>query len=127
MAKEYGKRVRENSKSLAETIDERGLKIRFPPEYTESHQILVEKDALIRDFGITFSGMCRKLEENGIIVDCVGRIGTAELTWRGYGKGDMKEIGSLIVRALRGEKVRKEVKKIVEKWDGKTMGERARE
>ena len=81
----------------------------------------------MQDFGMTFSGMCGKLEENGIIVDCVGRMGTAELTWKGYRKEDMKEIGSLIVRALRGENVRKEVKKIVEKWDRKTMGERARE
>ncbi len=124
VAKEYGNRVRENSKVLARTLHSLGLEIRFPPDFTDSHQILLEEGAL-DEFNLTPPEMSRVLEKNGIIVDAVGRIGTAELTWKGYGKEDMEVIAKLIISALKGESVAEEVRALVEKWDGKTMGERA--
>lgn len=123
VARDYGKMVRKNSQTLARELHSSGLYVRYPPNFTESHQILLEEEGFKR-FNITPPGMSKILEENGIIVDSVGRIGTAELTWKGYGLGDMREIASLIVRALSGEDVRDEVDAIVDRWDGRTMGER---
>ena len=122
---EYGRRVARNSKALARALEDGGLKILFSPEYTLSHQILIDQNSLRDEFGMSTPEMSTVLEKNGIIVDAVGRMGSAELTWKGYGEGDMERIGELIIRALRGKDVREEVEDIAELWDGKTMGERA--
>ena len=119
----YGKRVSENSKMIAKTLNDSGLKIRYPKEFTDTHQILIDETALKENFGLSFPDMSKILEKNGIIIDSVGRIGTSELTWKGYKKHDMKEIGFAIVSALEGRDVRREVNDIVGRWDGKTMGE----
>ncbi len=124
VAEEYGTLVKNNSKALAQALDSSGLPVRYPPEFTESHQVLLEENALEK-FSLTPPEMSSMLEENGIIVDAVGRFGTAEPTWKGYDPEDMMAIGELIIRALQGENVREEVSELVEKWDGKTMGERA--
>ncbi len=125
VARDYGKLVAENSRTLAKSLEENGLTIKFSPEYTLSHQVLVDSEALHRDFSLTTSEMSRILEENGLVVDAVGRMGTAELTWKGYSREDMERIGELIVRALKGEDVRDEVEVLMEKWDGRTIGEKA--
>ncbi len=123
VAQIYGKLVRENSQTLAKKLHSAGLFVKYPPHFTESHQILLDEEGL-RGLGITPPEMSKILEENGIIVDSVGRIGTAELTWKGYGPQDMEEMAILIIRALNGEDVREEVSSIVDRWDGKTIGER---
>jgi glycine hydroxymethyltransferase len=121
-AKIYGKRVAENSRALARSLEENGLGVMYSPEYTNSHQILVDQESLYNNFDLKTPEMSRILEENGIIVDAVGRIGTAEITWKRYDEKDAKRIGEIIVRALRREDVRGEVEKIVRKWNGKTLG-----
>ncbi len=124
VAKVYGKNVAENSKALARALEEGGLGIKYSPEYTNSHQVLVDENSLKDGFSLTPPQMSEVFEENGIIVDSVGRIGTAELTWKGYGPEDMKEIAGIIIAALEGEDVKEEVLSMVDKWDGKTMGSR---
>ena len=124
VAKIYGKNVAENSKALARALEEGGLGIKYSPEYTNSHQVLVDENSLKDEFSLTPPQMSEVLEENGIIVDSVGRIGTAELTWKGYGPEDMREIAGIIIAALEGEDVKEEVLRMVDKWDGKTMGSR---
>ena len=124
VAKIYGKKVAENSRALAKALEEDGLKIKYSPEYTKSHQILVDEESLKERFSLSPPQMSKVLEENGIIVDSVGRIGTAELTWKGYGPEDMKEIAGLIAAALEGDNVMDEVSRMVDKWDGKTLGEK---
>ncbi len=124
VAKVYGKNVAENSKALARALEEGGLGIKYSPEYTNSHQVLVDENSLKDEFSLTSPQMSEVLEENGIIVDSVGRIGTAELTWKGYGPEDMREIAGIIIAALEGEDVKEEVLRMVDKWDGKTMGSR---
>ncbi len=124
VAKVYGKKVAENSKTLAQALEEDGLGIKYSPYYTNSHQILVDEKSLKEKFSLTPPQMGELLEENGIIVDSVGRIGTAELTWKGYGPEDMKEIAGLIIAVLEGESVRDEISQMVDKWDGKTIGEK---
>ncbi len=124
VAKVYGKNVAENSKALARALEEGGLGIKYSPEYTNSHQVLVDENSLKDEFSLTPPQMSEVLEENGIIVDSVGRIGTAELTWKGYGPEDIREIAGIIIAALEGEDVKEEVSRMVDKWDGKTMGSR---
>ena len=124
VSKIYGKNVAENSKTLARALEEGGLGIKYSPEYTNSHQVLVDENSLKDEFSLTPPQMSEVLEENGIIVDSVGRIGTAELTWKGYGPEDMREIAGIIIAALEGEDVKEEVLRMVDKWDGKTMGSR---
>ncbi|ADD08446.1 serine hydroxymethyltransferase [Candidatus Aciduliprofundum boonei] len=124
VAKIYGKNVAENSRALARALEEGGLGIKHSPEYTNSHQVLVDENSLKDEFSLTPPQMSEVLEENGIIVDSVGRIGTAELTWKGYGPEDMREIAGIIIAALEGEDVKEEVLRMVDKWDGKTMGSR---
>ena len=124
VAKIYGKKVVENSKMLAKALEEGRLRIKYSPEYTNSHQILVDEKSLKDEFSLTPPQMSKVLEENGIIVDSVGRIGTAELTWKGYGSKDMKEIARFIVSALEGENVRDEASRMVDKWDGRTLREK---
>ncbi len=124
VAKVYGKNVVENSKALARALEEGGLGIKYSPEYTNSHQVLVDENSLKDEFSLTPPQMSEVLEENGIIVDSVGRIGTAELTWKGYGPEDIREIAGIIIAALEGEDVKEEVSRMVDKWDGKTMGSR---
>ncbi len=127
VAVEYGKRVSENSYALAKTLDEIGLKIKYPPHYTRSHQVIVDEHHLLEKFNITPPKMSNILEKNGIVIDAVGRIGTAELTWKGYTAEDMEHIAHIIVSALKGNDVKAQVKNLVKKWDGKTLGEKFRE
>ncbi len=124
VAEIYGKRVAENSHQLGKSLHSQGLGIKYPPEFSKSHQLLIEERELERNFGLKAPEMSRVLEKNNIIVDCVGRIGTSEVTWKSYGQEDMEEIADLIIQALKGIDVRDRVRKIVEKWDGKTLGEK---
>ncbi len=122
VSKTYGKLVAKNSKSLAEGLHQGGVRVKYPPEFSESHQILIEEENLRENFSISAAEFGEILERNGIIVDRVGRLGTAELTWKGYGEKDMRKIANLIIRAAKGEDVKPHVRKIVEQWNGKTLG-----
>ncbi len=122
VAREYGRRVRRNSKALASRLHEHGIKVRFPPDFTESHQILLDGDALREEHGLDVVEFGEILERNGIIVDRVGRLGTAELTWKGYGEEDMLAIAHAIHLAVLGEDVSQIVRDLIAKWDGKTLG-----
>ncbi len=118
----YWSRVKENSKTLATKLHSLGIEIMYPHDFTESHQILVDISSLKSKFGISAVQFGEMLEENGIIVDRVGRIGTAELTWKGYVPQDMEKIGEMIYRAIQGDDVSHLVQDMAEKWDGKTLG-----
>jgi len=123
VAGEYGRKVARNSQALGAALHALGLAMLAPPEFSQSHQLLVDVSALNANFGLRPAEFGEVLERNGIIVDRVGRIGTAELTWKGYGVEDMRDIAKLIVRAARGENVKSEVDEMVSRWDGKTLGE----
>ncbi len=122
VAREYGQRVRRNSKALASRLHELGIKVRLPPDFTESHQILLDDDALREEHGLDVVEFGEILERNRIIVDRVGRLGTAELTWKGYGEEDMIAIAHSIHLAVLGEDVSQIVHDLIAKWDGKTLG-----
>ncbi|MBD6955132.1 MAG: DegT/DnrJ/EryC1/StrS family aminotransferase [Thermoplasmata archaeon] len=89
--REYASNVIRNSKRLAKNLDQKGFGIRsFRDGYTESHQILIDKKE-----------MCKKLEKSRIIIDCVGRMGTNEITRLGFHEKDVDELSDLIMLALK--------------------------
>lgn len=122
VAKDYGKAVQENSHALGTSLYSKSFPLMYPPDFTKSHQLLIDVLKLHNDFKLSPAKISVILEQNGIIIDRVGRIGTAELTWKGYNPAHMRKIAALITFALSGEDVSKEVEEIVNLWDGETMG-----
>ena len=89
---EYAKQVIRNAKALAKALYEHGFPVKCPKlGFTESHQVII-------DFGR--QELCRKvaekLQEANIIVDCVVRVGTCEVTRRGMKEGEMEKIAELM-------------------------------
>jgi len=106
----YARQVVANSKVLGKQLDMWGFPVRFASlGYSESHQILVDLAALKDRMALSPAEFADRLETNNLIVDAVGRIGTAEVTRMGATEEDMQVIAGLLVRGARGEDVRKEV------------------
>lgn len=106
----YAHRVVELSKALAEALDEAGLPVRFRARgYTESHQVLLDETKLKKGFGLDTTEFSAALERNSIIVDAVGRIGTAELARTGALPDQMEDLAGMVVKAAKGKRVKAEV------------------
>jgi len=110
--KEYAGQVIRNAKALAKNLHSYGLPVKCPHlGFTESHQ-------LILDFGGYERGreIAQKLQQANIIVDCVVRIGTCEITRRGMREGEMAKIAELIKRTVldgeNPEKIKGEVARL---------------
>lgn len=94
----YGARVVENSRTLARALDESGVPVRFRQRgYTSSHQVLLDLGPAERE------KLFRELESVGIFIDAWGRLGTAEVTHRGMGTGEIKTIAACVAAVYRGE------------------------
>ena len=89
---EYSRAVIRNSKALARVLSKNNLPVLYEErDFTESHQVLL--DILnIKDY----PKFTKKLEENGLIVDNSGRIGTSEITLKGANTSDVEELAQLI-------------------------------
>ncbi len=110
--KDYAAAVVRNSKALAKALDENGISVRLGPEYTESHQILLDTLKL-RSMGLYTASFSARLEEQNIITDAVGRLGSQEVTRLGMGEKDMKTISGFISDILLDNKdVKKEVSQL---------------
>lgn len=108
--KDYAANVVSNTKKLAKSMDESGIPVNHAPWYSESHQSLLSEEKF-KAMGSSFLDFSRKLEQNGIIVDREGRIGSAEVTRMGI--KDIERIGPLMASAMKGENVKDEVSRIV--------------
>ncbi|MHA2142401.1 MAG: hypothetical protein ACXADD_12945 [Candidatus Thorarchaeota archaeon] len=106
----YASQIIANSKALAKallnlgypvTTDSRGIS-------TESHQVIIRRND---DEGLQAK---RKLESCGIYADAFMRIGTSEVTRRGYKEEDMKVIAELIHQALTSDTPAETIKREVE-------------
>ena len=105
---EYASQVCKNSRQLGKALEDHGIKVKYSPWYSYSHQVHLSTENEGR-FG-NFHKISEKLEENGIITDREGRIGTAEITRMGY--NDMGNIASLIEESLLGKDVKYNVKEL---------------
>ena len=127
--KEYGRKVVENCKALADGLTKRGLKL--VSGGTDNHLLLMD----LRDMDITGKELENRLDEVRITVNkntvpneprspfvTSGiRIGTAAVTTRGLGVEEMDKIAELIAMVIEDfegnkEKVIAEVDAICEKY-----------
>jgi glycine hydroxymethyltransferase len=105
---QYADQLVANSKALARALDDRDFPVQCGDRnYTESHQVGLDAKEVSSALGYeTFEEVAKKLEEADIIIDCVGRLGTCEMTRFGMGEKEMVVIAELITRLLmEGEDV----------------------
>ncbi len=108
--KAYAKQIVANSRALGKQLDKWGFPVKFKGlGYSRSHQLHVDAVALKEAWGLTLAGFADRLEENNLIVDAAGRIGTNEITRMGAKEEAMQTVAGFMARAARGEDVRKEV------------------
>jgi len=89
---DYAKKVIANSKALASALDEYGVPVKCRDQgYTESHQVMLDisDQKEIEDF-------TKRLEDANLIVDRGIRLGTNELTRRGFKEEDFEHVAGLV-------------------------------
>lgn len=108
---EYARTVVENSRRLAVALHELDVPLVAEHQgFTRSHQIHLDRVRLRERHGIGAGALARRLEAQRLLIDLVGRVGTAEVTRLGLTPDEMPRIAELLVRAgLRGERVASEV------------------
>jgi glycine hydroxymethyltransferase len=91
---DYGKKVVKNAKTLAKSLDELGVPVKYKARgYTESHQVFLDLPPRKAE------KLCGQLEKIGVFIDVSGRLGAAELTHRGWNTDDMEEVASIVHEA----------------------------
>ncbi|MEM1564145.1 MAG: hypothetical protein QW161_05690 [Candidatus Bathyarchaeia archaeon] len=94
--REYAEQVVCNAKALAKNLHDYGFPVKCSHiGFTKSHQVIL-------DFGNYERGreIAEKLQRANIIVDCVIRLGTCEVTRRGMKEEEMAKIAELIKRTV---------------------------
>jgi glycine hydroxymethyltransferase len=108
---EYATTVIENARSLGRALSDLGLPLIGADDgFTRSHQLHIDRAALVSSAHVTPGVLARTLERQRLLIDLVARIGTAEISRLGLTPADMPRLAELIVRGgLRGERVGAEV------------------
>ena len=89
------------SQNLAKRLSEKGLPIRCPERgFTQTHQLHVLTENLLKKWNFGVVKMAGMLEESGIIVDNIGRLGTQELARAGVKKSDIDKISDWFIKAI---------------------------
>ena len=106
--KDYAKQVVANAAALAGTLTERGYKL--VSGGTDNHLVLVnfrgteitgkEAEETLERAGITVNKNTVPFEERSPFVTSGIRIGTPALTTRGFGEGEIREVGGIIADVL---------------------------
>jgi glycine hydroxymethyltransferase len=109
--REYARTVVGSAQALARALDE--LDVPLVGEslgFTRSHQVHIDRPRLRERHGLGAGALARRLEAQRLLIDLVGRVGTAEVSRLGLTADDMPRLATLIVRAgLRRERVGAEV------------------
>ncbi len=110
--REYARSVVQSARELGTALAREGLPIVTGPDGpTRSHQIHLDRPALKASHRLGTGALARKLERQGLLIDLVGRIGTAEATRLGVRPEEMARLASLLAAGgLRGERVGPEVR-----------------
>jgi len=107
--RDYASHVVANARALGSELHALNVPVRFPPEFTESHQLLLDGRRMKEKYDLSLNQAGRILEENALIIDAVGRLGTAEITRIGMREKDMPALAGLISRTLEREKTTEDV------------------
>ncbi len=116
----YARRVVENSQALGKALDEEEVPVVGKEAgFTASHQVHLDGAELKRRYGVAPPGLARRLESQDMIIDLVGRLGTAEATRLGLRPKDMPRVARLLKQAgLDRKDVRKEISAFRHKFRG---------
>jgi glycine hydroxymethyltransferase len=108
----YASQIVRNSKALAKSLFDLGFPVVCSHiGFTESHQVIL-------DYGDPKKArsLAERLQRANIIVDCVIRVGTCEVTRRGMKEAEMSRVADLLRRVVveeeRPEAVRNDVTKL---------------
>ena len=109
---EYAATVVANARALASALSAEGMPLVAASEgFTASHQLHLDRGRLRSELRLQAGALARRLERQRLLIDLVGRIGTAEVSRLGLVPGDMPRLAHLIVEAgLRGRSVSAEVR-----------------
>jgi glycine hydroxymethyltransferase len=109
---EYASTVVENAQALGRALAARQVPLVAADRgFTRSHQLHLQPEELTRRWGMGPAAAARRWERQGMLIDLVGRIGTAEVTRLGLRPADMDRLAELLVRAGRdGDSVKSEVR-----------------
>jgi glycine hydroxymethyltransferase len=109
--KEYAATVVQNSRTLGRALADAKLPLVAETEgFTRSHQLHIDRPRLRQESGIGAGALARRLESQRLLIDLVGRVGTAEATRLGLNPSHMARLADLLVRAgLHRERVGREV------------------
>jgi glycine hydroxymethyltransferase len=108
--KAYADQVVKNSKALAKSFDELGVKVKSKAYgYTESHQVLLDYEEK------TSEQIAKMLEGVDIITDVSLRLGTAEATRRGMKEPERAQIAEIVAETVRNKKGNAEIRRKVHK------------
>ncbi|MGI0055296.1 MAG: serine hydroxymethyltransferase [Thermoplasmata archaeon] len=100
---EYARTTIENARALGRALAERGWDLVAASEgFTSSHQLHLDPDALRAKQHLGTGALARRLERQGLLIDLVGRIGTAEAARLGLRPEEMPRLADLIDRGSRG-------------------------
>ena len=108
---DYAKTVVANAQALGSELA-RG---RFPligeeDGFTRSHQLHIDRPRLRSEMNLGGGELARRLERQRLLIDLVGRVGTAEVARLGLVPEEMPRLADLLIRGgLRGDRVANEV------------------
>jgi glycine hydroxymethyltransferase len=108
---EYASAVIANAQALGAALDAEGFPLVAKSDgYTASHQLHLDRARLRSDLRVGAGALARRLERRRLLIDLVGRIGTAEATRLGLRPEEMPRLAHLIAEAgLRQRNVSAEV------------------
>jgi glycine hydroxymethyltransferase len=108
---EYARTVVGNAQALGRELSDRGLPLVAKADgFTRSHQLHIDRPALRAAHGVGAGALARRLERQRLLIDLVGRIGTAEAARLGLTPAEMPRLADLIARGgWKGERVGAEV------------------
>jgi glycine hydroxymethyltransferase len=97
---EYARTVVENAQAIGRALTDLGVPLIAEAEgFTKSHQVHLDRERLRAATGLSPGVLARRLERQRLLIDLVGRVGTAEVARLGLAPADMPRLAELIVRA----------------------------
>ena len=108
---DYARAVVADAQRLGRALHELGVPLVAADDgFTRSHQLHLDRAALRAAHDVGAGAFARRLERQRLLIDLVGRIGTAEVARLGLAPDDMPRLADLLARGgLRGERVGAEV------------------
>ncbi len=111
-APEYARTTVANARALGAALAQRGWPLVAAEDgFTRSHQLHLDRTRLRTAFGVGPVALARRLEREGLLIDLVGRLGTAEATRLGLLPEQMDRLADLLTSGGPGkQRVGREVR-----------------